>query len=207
MIKKVFIPYLFYCVALIIYFGWLYPLETYGDTRYAAYMHALFFMQLPLTVLLLFFVWKQKLFMKWIDRHSRYEWIKALVFAFCLAFLDLLIHLPFRIMAFFFMTQEGVRNQSPLNWVTEMFIETLLFALALTVIIYIARIFMAKYKRAWGIILWVVSVPVVLFIMYIQPVWLDPLFDEFQPLPEGILKEEILSLTNEAGLEDAANGK
>ncbi len=50
--------------------------------------------------------------------------------------------------------------------------------------------------------LWLWLIPAVIFMVFIQPVLIDPLFDDFSPLEQGNLRNEIVELTGNAGLND-----
>jgi Zn-dependent protease with chaperone function len=57
-----------------------------------------------------------------------------------------------------------------------------------------------KFKR-WWLALWIGTIPVTLFFVVIQPIVLDPIFNKFEPLKNQQLKQELLTLTNRAGIE------
>src|SRR5699024_8956947 len=80
---------------------------------------------------------------------------------------------------------------------------TALFWLTLFFLLLVARYVIKKFQRMWGVILWLMVIPIALFITFIQPIWIDPLFDNFSPLEEGTLREEIELLTEQAGIQDA----
>ncbi|UOF89461.1 M48 family metallopeptidase [Fodinisporobacter ferrooxydans] len=55
-----------------------------------------------------------------------------------------------------------------------------------------------KQPNRWWISIWVLSIPITIFLMFIQPLVVDPIFNTFQPLPDQQLKAEIISLTTKA---------
>ncbi len=55
--------------------------------------------------------------------------------------------------------------------------------------------------RRWWLALWVASIPVILFFAVIQPIVLDPIFNEFQPLQDVALRQKLLDLASRAGIE------
>ncbi|WP_240468608.1 M48 family metalloprotease [Gracilibacillus sp. YIM 98692] len=190
-----------YILVLFVYFYYLYPLETFDDTRYGALSHALYFALWPLDVIIIYVMLKKTSLYQWVYRFSS-EFIRTLWFVTTIILLDFMLRLPFRVGWFSFSTREGIRTQSFLSWILDTMISTVLFWIALFSIILVARICMKKWQSTWGWRFWLLSIPVVVFFMYIQPVWVDPLFDEFQVLETGELRNSIEDLTDQAGLED-----
>jgi Zn-dependent protease with chaperone function len=59
---------------------------------------------------------------------------------------------------------------------------------------------MKKSPGRWWLWGWVVSVPITLFFTFIQPVVLEPVFNDFKPLQDQQLKHDILQLAKQAGI-------
>lgn len=57
-----------------------------------------------------------------------------------------------------------------------------------------------RVKR-WWLMLWALAIPFVLFMVVIQPVVLDPIFNEFEPLKDAQLRTKLLDLASRAGIE------
>jgi STE24 endopeptidase len=57
-----------------------------------------------------------------------------------------------------------------------------------------------KSPRRWWLWFWLISIPLILFIQFIQPVVLDPLYNDFQPLQNQELKRDILVLAAKSGI-------
>ncbi|OPH50682.1 peptidase M48 [Paenibacillus ferrarius] len=71
------------------------------------------------------------------------------------------------------------------------------FVLNLLGSIVMVLIFKWVLKRSpnrWWLWFWLISIPLILFLTFIQPVVLDPLYNDFQPLQDQVLKEQILQL-------------
>lgn len=61
----------------------------------------------------------------------------------------------------------------------------------------------AKFKRRWWLILWSASVPVVLLAAFLMPLVFDPIFNKYTLMPDGPLKQRIVSIAVRAGIPDA----
>jgi STE24 endopeptidase len=64
----------------------------------------------------------------------------------------------------------------------------------------VALLVMQRVKR-WWLPLWLGSIPVVLVSALLQPVILDPLFNDFRPLQDQVLRQKLLTLASRAGIE------
>lgn len=57
-----------------------------------------------------------------------------------------------------------------------------------------------KYEKKWWVYAWLLSVPFTLFLYFIQPVVIDPLYNKFYPLQDEALKEKILNIADKADI-------
>lgn len=55
--------------------------------------------------------------------------------------------------------------------------------------------------KQWWLVLWAVSVPFTIFMIVIQPVVLDPIFNKFEPLQDQVLRQKLVDLAAKAGIE------
>lgn len=69
-----------------------------------------------------------------------------------------------------------------------------------TPIVALALLAISKFRR-WWLALWLGSIPVMLLLVVIAPVFIDPLFNKFEPLKDQVLKEKLLSMASKAGIE------
>ncbi len=55
--------------------------------------------------------------------------------------------------------------------------------------------------RNWWAVLWAASIPVIVLLVIIQPIVLDPIFNDFKPLQDTVLRQKLLDLASRAGIE------
>ena len=204
--KKIAAFYIIYLAVVWFYFLFFYPLDTLADSRYAAMAHALFFSMLPLEALFLYLFFRQRgsdMLAAFAEKTARKEWLRTGLFAFGLVALYEIIRLPFGIFWFLLSHQEGISRQTWPDWLYERGLDLLLFWLALSLGLYLVRRLMHKFPKRWWLMLWLLALPAAVFVVYVQPVWIDPLYQEFTPLEEGSLRAAIEELTREAGIENA----
>ncbi|MFD2657723.1 M48 family metalloprotease [Gracilibacillus thailandensis] len=200
--KKWMIGYTVYVMLIFLYFYYFYPLTSFSDTRFGALAHAFFFAMWPLQLLMLYMLIKKTNLMEQLEQ-IRSEIKKVLLYVTLLTVLDYLIHFPFRFLWYSIGVKEGIGTQGFLSWLVEQLLHTGMLWLSLSFIVLITRAVMKRWPKIWGVILWFLAIPVVLFVVFVQPIWIDPLFDDFSLLQEGELREEIEMLTADAGINEA----
>jgi STE24 endopeptidase len=57
-----------------------------------------------------------------------------------------------------------------------------------------------RYEKRWWLYAWMLSIPFTIFLYFIQPVVIDPLYNKFYPLQDEALKEKILSIADKADI-------
>ncbi|HEX7828727.1 MAG TPA: M48 family metallopeptidase, partial [Thermoanaerobaculia bacterium] len=55
--------------------------------------------------------------------------------------------------------------------------------------------------KNWWFAIWLVSIPFIILLVVVQPVVLDPIFNKFEPLKDQVLKQKLLNLASQAGIE------
>jgi STE24 endopeptidase len=58
-----------------------------------------------------------------------------------------------------------------------------------------------RETRRWWLTLWLGSIPIILLLVVIHPIFIDPLFNRFEPLRDEQLREKLLTLASRAGIE------
>lgn len=97
--------------------------------------------------------------------------------------------------------QFGLSNQTPGMWFLDLFKERgieLLISTAAFTGIYALMVHIPKY---WWLIAGSVIAVFIIIGTYLYPVLIDPLFFKFKTLDDPVLKEEILDVTDRAGIE------
>ena len=118
----------------------------------------------------------------------------GLIYIGILMAVRMLLSLPFSIYATFVIEERfGFNKTTPAIFITD-----LLKGLALSIVIggpLLAGILaFFQYAGTWAWLYgWILSVIFILFIQYIAPTWIMPLFNKFTPLEKGELKERIFS--------------
>ncbi|MCH7760768.1 M48 family metallopeptidase [candidate division TA06 bacterium] len=87
------------------------------------------------------------------------------------------------------------------KWFADVVKGELISNLFLILLIPLAYWGIQKRPRDWW--LWIAggSIPIMIFFIVITPVYVDPLFDKFEPLQDETLRDQILAVAEEAGIQ------
>jgi STE24 endopeptidase len=119
-------------------------------------------------------------------------------YVFLLQLLVYVVFLPIDVFLLRVNWQFGTSNETAMMWLGDLgknfTIEYIGAVVAAIVFLFLLR----RSPRRWWLWMWLLSIPMILFIQFIQPVVLDPLYNDFQPLQDQSLKQEILVLASQA---------
>jgi len=134
----------------------------------------------------------------WLDQIVRgwglHSIINGLLYIAILIFVKTLVSLPFSVYSTFVIEERfGFNKTTPMTFITD-----LLKALGLSIVIggpLLAGVFaFFEYAGAYAwLYCWIVVTIVTLFLQFIAPTWIMPLFNKFTPLEEGELRNSILA--------------
>jgi len=146
-------------------------------------------------------------FRDWAESASDKRWVQALVFVPLLVGTVKLIALPLHVYGHVLSLHYEISVESWGPWAADWAKEQVLmvgFALILALIL---SAVMRRSPRRWWLYFWFAALPVVLFLVFISPWFIDPLFNKFEPLqatnPE--LVTSIENLTRHAGVPISAD--
>jgi STE24 endopeptidase len=173
---------------------------AYSRASYTMYFVSVFISVLVLVILLRLGIAAK--FRDWAESVSDKRWLQALVFVPLLVLtLDVLalpLHLYGHVLSLRYEMSVQRWGSWFMDWSKEQVLITgfaLILALLLTLVI-------RRSPRRWWLYFWLVSLPVVLFFVFISPWFIDPLFNTFEPLQtkHPDLVEAIEQLTRHAGV-------
>ena len=173
---------------------------AFSRTRWALHFLGVAYALVLLLVLLLLKVAPR--FRDWAEHVSRSRFVQALIFAplFLLTF-DML-NLPLDIYRQHLQLHYELSVQSWGSWFWDWTKAELLELLMGTLLVWILYSLMRSQPRSWWLCFWLASLPIFIFIFFISPVLIDPLFSTFEPLEakQPQLVTEIERLVRRSGL-------
>ncbi len=156
----------------------------------------------------LWFILRRRLSAKyrdWAENFSRYRFLRALVFTSLLAFTIGVLQLPIDIFHESVSKLYKISVQSWPSWTADWAKAQLLTIILGSLLAWILYAVIRKSPRRWWLYFWIISLPLLLFVLFISPYVIDPLFNKYEPLSVKApqLVPELQRVTRRAGQEVA----
>lgn len=127
--------------------------------------------------------------------------LRGLLFAGALVFLSTLLGLPFSIYSTFVIEEKyGFNKTTAVTFITDFIKNMLIGAVIGSIIFSIIIWFFMQFDLAW-LYAWIAITVISLFLLYIYPVTIMPIFNKFTPLEAGELQNEIRTYAEKQGFE------
>jgi STE24 endopeptidase len=128
-------------------------------------------------------------------RMTRFKWLQTALYAVQYIVVVTLVLLPWNAYEGYFREhQYGMSNQTFGDWLTDslksLVIAVIFGTVALTAIYAVIR----KAPRTWWLWGSLVAIAFLIFQVAISPLYLEPVFNKFYPLPDSPLKQQLLSM-------------
>ena len=134
-------------------------------------------------------------------RVTRRPFLTSILYAALLIIVLTLLELPLTYYASFVVPHQfQLSNQDHAEWFTDQ-AKALAIAVILGSIIGALAIAALQHVKRWWLAIWLGSIPLMVLLVVIAPVFLDPVFNKFEPLKDEVLRRDLLSLAERAGVE------
>lgn len=130
---------------------------------------------------------------------TRFRIVHTVLYVLLLSILTWIVSFPLSWIRHETAVKFGVSVQPFSDWMHDNVIDFWVNWVIMAATVWVIYALMRRTKR-WWFYTWLISIPFTLFLTYIQPVILDPLYDEFHRLNDGPLKEKILNLAHRADI-------
>lgn len=95
----------------------------------------------------------------------------------------------------------GMSNQTFQKWLLDSLISRGVLAAFGFLFLWIPYLLLSKSPRRWWLYTGLLMVPFLTLMMFVMPVWIDPLYNDFGPMKDKALERRILALAESAGIE------
>ena len=176
--------------------------RAYSHTQYVLY-----FSGVALVLLIYFLLWRAGIavtFRNWARRISPRHFVQCLIFAPLFFLTVRLLLFPFVYYADFVVDHKfGLMTQGFGSWMADWGKALTLSIVAGTVMVWIFYWVVRRAPRRWWFYFWAVTIPITLFVIFIDPFVVEPLFYKFTPLDatRPALVTRIEEMLHHAGLE------
>lgn len=127
--------------------------------------------------------------------------LSGLAFFLCLIYAGTVISIPFRLYSTFKIENRyGFNTLTPGLWLTD-FLKSILLSTVLTGILITVGLWLVRVSPDyWWLWVWVFFLCFSLFVMYISPYVIEPLFNKFTPVDDRELEDKIKDLAQKVGI-------
>ncbi|MGE6260975.1 M48 family metallopeptidase [Heyndrickxia sporothermodurans] len=177
--------------------------ELMLSEEYSKIRNLLFFISTPYEWLFYFLILIfgiSKGFEKWAKTTSRYHLLQTGIYLFLLSILSFVVTFPLSYISYRFSKTYNISNQTFTFWMKDEVIDFWVNFIEMYIIVAVLYWLMKHFKKRWWLPAWLLSIPFMIFMMFIQPVVIDPLYNDFYPLKNKELETKILALADKANI-------
>ena len=115
-------------------------------------------------------------------RITRNHWLQAYIFLLMFLVVRALLNLPLNLYGHHLGLHYGLSIQPWPSWFADLGKGLMLEWLVGGLLVLLLFALIRKAPRRWWLVFWIAAVPIVLAGLYLSPILIDPLFDQFEPL-------------------------
>lgn len=177
--------------------------ELMLSEEYSRIRNFIFFLATPyewLFYYLIIIVGLSAAFERWAKQTSKFFIAQTGIYLFWLSLLSFIIMFPLSYLSFMISRSYNISTQTFSSWMKDNVIDFWVDYAIMFIVVTVLYMLMRKFKKRWWLATWIVSIPFSIFMMFIQPVIIDPLYNDFYPLKDKLLETKILALADEANI-------
>ena len=177
--------------------------ELYLSGEYSKIRNFLFFVVTPLEWLIYLFILLLGL-SRWFEKiaksQTRWTLLQNAAYLFLLSLFLYLMLFPMDYYRYALSKKYGISTQDFSSWMRDGVIDYWINFGMTVVIVSVLYWLIRKSAKRWWFYAWLLTIPFSIFVMFIQPVVIDPLYNDFYPLKNKELEEKILTLAEQANI-------
>ena len=136
------------------------------------------------------------------SRHVRWPFVAAMLYFVFLSLVTAILTFPLDLYGGFIVPHQfDLTNQSFAAWMGD-FGKALAVNIVIFTPIAAVALILIRRIRHWWLALWIGSIPLILLGVLAQPLIIDPLFNNFQPLRDASLRQALIEEASRAGIEN-----
>ena len=133
-------------------------------------------------------------------RFLQYKWVQNAIYLFWLSFISFIVTLPISYISFTLSKRYHISTQTFTSWMKDELIDFWVGFGTMFFVVSVLYWLMKKSQKRWWLYAWLLSIPFTLFMMFLQPVVIDPLYNDFYPLKDKELEAKILEFASQANI-------
>lgn len=167
--------------------------------EYSKIRNLLFFLSTPLEWLIYFLfllLGLSKAFKRSAEASSKNKLVQIAIYTIWLSIFSYLATFPLSYIRYSISKTYHISTQTFPSWMKDELIDFWVNYGTMLIIVAVLYWLMKISKKRWWLYAWLLSIPFTLFMMFIQPVVIDPLYNHFYPLKNKSLETKILAMAN-----------
>ncbi len=133
--------------------------------------------------------------------NRRWYW-SLVVYSALLACVWFLANLPLDFYADYIRPHDyGLSAQTFGKWLKDDVLSLVLVIVGAALIAWIPLLLVSRSPKRWWLYAWFAALPIMAFMSLIEPIWVEPLFNQFGPMQDKALEAGILKLAARAGVD------
>ncbi|MFJ7734894.1 M48 family metallopeptidase [Lysinibacillus sp. NPDC097287] len=177
--------------------------ELFLSGEYSKIRNLLFFVVTPLEWLVYFYILIMGL-SRWFEKVSisqtKWKFLQNAAYLFLLSLFLFIVLFPIDYYRYTLSKSYGISTQDFSSWMRDGVIDFWVNFGMSVIIISVLYWLIKKSTKRWWLYAWLLTIPFSIFLMFIQPVVIDPLYNDFYPLKNKELETQILALAEKANI-------
>lgn len=177
--------------------------ELVLSEEYSTIRNFIFFINTPLEWLIYFFILLfgiSRGLEKWSASISRWKIVHTGIYLLFLMLLTYVATFPIQYISYQLSRSYNINTQTFNAWIRDEVISFWVNYGLMFIMVTVLYWLMKKSAKRWWLYAWLLSVPFSFFLMFVQPVLIDPLYNDFYPLKNKELESKILALADQANI-------
>lgn len=137
-----------------------------------------------------------------VERKTRRFFIIAAVYFVIFTLINFILTLPFDFYSSFLQPHKfGLSNQTLAKWFIDSIKSVLLSSVSGALFIWFPYYIMQKKEKLWWLYMGLLSIPIIFFMTFVSPFYIDPIFNKYEDIKDTALKQKIEVQLKKANLE------
>lgn len=175
--------------------------ELLLSQEYSQIRNLLFFLSVPfewLIYILVLVIGISAKFRDWSKVSAKFSILQTAIYLFWLSLLVEVLSFPLSWISYNVSKTYNITVQSTQGWMKDLLIDFWVNYALMIVIVGVLFWLIRRNEKRWWFHAWLLSIPFSMFLMFVQPVIIDPLYNDFFPLTNKELETKILEMADRA---------
>ncbi len=175
--------------------------ELMLSEEYSTIRNLLFFLSTPYEWLFYFLILifgVSRAFENWAKKTTKIRILQTAIYLFWLSLVSFIAIFPLQFISYNLSTLYNISTQTFSAWMKDELTDFWVNYVTMFIIVGVLYYLIRKFPKRWWLAAWALSVPFTIFLMFIQPVVIDPLYNDFYTLKDKELEAKILDLADRA---------